>query len=238
MPDQQGTVSVMVNSLMRLLVLSDVHADAHALDAVLADAAELAWDQVLLLGDLIGYGAEPDETVTTLRSLPVRAAIRGNHETMLLQLVAGEPVAASADIRDVLQQHANQLSDDNLAYLAALPETHIEAAAGWQAAHGSPRRHDEYVLSAATARISSASLQQAVCFVGHTHIPAAYYSQDRSRWQVRSFGPFSAAFTIPEGATALLNPGSLSLPRDGSGASYGIYDEVNREFSVRRITEG
>jgi predicted phosphodiesterase len=226
----------MLTYLMRLLVLSDIHADARALEAVLADSASLNWDQVLLLGDLIGYGTEPGQTVSVLRSLPLRAAIRGNHETMLLQLLHGDPVAASSDILTMLARHAEQLSDGNLEFLAGLPETHVEAGSGWQLAHGSPRRHDEYVLSSATARASSASLQQPVCFIGHTHVPAAFHAGEDGRWRARSFSASETAFRLPEGSRAFLNPGSFLLVREGAGgSSYGIYDEENREFLVRRL---
>jgi predicted phosphodiesterase len=229
----------MLTVLMRLLVLSDIHADARALEAVLADSASLGWDQVLLLGDLIGYGDEPDQVLSTLRSLPLRAAIRGNHEAMLLRLLHGGSVAASPEIVTVLARHAEQLSAGNLEFLAALPETHAEADSGWQLAHGSPRRSDEYVLSSATARASSASLQQPVCFIGHTHVPAVYYTDDTGRWRLRPVGADGTVFTLPADARALLNPGSVWRVRDAAGgSSYAVYDEESRKFMVRRLTLG
>jgi predicted phosphodiesterase len=219
---------------MRLLVLSDVHANARALDCVLSHAESKGWDQLLFLGDAVGYGDEPHEVVSRLRELPRRAGIRGNHEVMLDTLRNGRRPNASQAIVDILEQHRQKLGSEDLAYLDGLVPEYLEDT--WGAVHGALRKPFEYMLSVPLARSNASHMKRDVYFVGHTHVPAAYLQDQGGVWRLRPFTGAQGMVSVPSGGKAFLNPGAVNLPRDGKeGSSYGVFDEESREFEVYRI---
>jgi predicted phosphodiesterase len=219
---------------MRLLVLSDVHADARALDRVLSHAAQQGWDEMVFLGDAVGYGDEPREAVGRLRALPVRAGVLGNHEAMLGELRAGRRPAVSAHVVAALAGQLNELKEPELEFLDRLQPLYLGESLG--AVHGALRAPFEYMISVPVARSNAARMKRPVYFVGHTHVPAAYLQEQGGPWRVRPFTSGEGRLCLPKGARAFLNPGSVSLPRDGiPGSSYGIYDEASHEFTVFRL---
>lgn len=219
---------------MRLLVISDVHADVAGLERVLEHASKQGWDETLFLGDAIGYGKEAASAVALLRSLPLRAGLAGNHEAMLARLRAGDRLGASRGIVDALARNLEQLSREDLAFLDALEESHLGES--WGAVHGALRERFEYLISVPVARASEPLMERDLYFVGHTHVPAAFLKDPGGPWRVRSFASSGGNVILPAGARAFLNPGSVSLARDGfSGNSYGVFDEDTREFTVFRL---
>ena len=216
---------------MRLLLLSDVHAHADALDRVLA-AAEGSWDEVVLLGDVVGYGPEPVRTVERLRELPLRATVQGNHEAMFARLLDGRPPRAAEGVVRSLRDHAEALSDDQIAFLRAFEPEHVDD--GWAAVHGSPRERFAYLLSVPDARRNEAHMPRDLVFVGHTHVPGGYVD-DGDGWRVVPVRGAERSLTLPAGAKAFINPGSVGPARDGGeGAAYAIWDEVARTVAWRR----
>jgi predicted phosphodiesterase len=227
---------------VRSLVLSDVHADLDALERVLEDAAG-RWDRLLLLGDLVGYGDAPAAVVTRLRALDPAAAVRGNHEAMLAELRAGRRPAAAAAVVATLDAHAAALSDDDLAWLAALPEravapsTSDAAADGVLLVHGhpDPARPFAYLLGVPAARRAAAHLPVPLAFFGHTHVPGGFLEVD-GRWRPVPARAAETEVSVPAGARALLNPGSVAAARDGGpGACYLLFDHARREATIRRL---
>ena len=219
---------------MRLLVLSDVHADARARGAVLAHARGQHWNEALFLGDAVGYGGQPAEAVSLLRSLPMRAGIRGNHEAMLETLRLGRKPNASRAVVDTLARHLRELAADDLAFLESLVKEHLDSS--WGAVHGALRKPFEYLLSVPLARSNASHMKRDVYFVGHTHVPGAYLQEPGGEWRLRAFGGGGGSVAVPAGSRAFLNPGAVSLPRDGKrGACYGIFDEQERTFAVFRV---
>lgn len=218
---------------MRLLVISDVHADAAALERVLADAAGRGWDEALFLGDAVGYGEEVREALSILRSLPMRASVLGNHEAMLNNLREGRRPNAAREVVDRLVQHLEQLSDEDLAFLDSMRPCHLDEA--WGAVHGALRKPFEYLISVPLARSNARHMERETYFVGHTHVPAAYLQRPGGQWGLQAFGRKGG--TVPvAGARAFLNPGSVSLPRDRvPGYSYALYDEDSAVFTVHRV---
>lgn len=221
---------------MRLLVLSDIHADADGLETVLEHAGEAGWDELVLLGDLIGYGAQPARTLSILQELPVRAAVMGNHEYMLKGLRAGRNLAVSAAVRAGLERCLHELDDRQLDWLEALPE--VEIMPGVQLVHGSPAGVFDYVLSARDARVAEPQLREPLCLIGHSHLPGIFLKES-DVWFARPARRSEHSWQVPAGTTAILNPGSAWLNRDRTGGrSYGILqlgpDEA-RSFTVRRI---
>lgn len=219
---------------MRLLVISDIHADAASLERVLADAARRGWDEALFLGDAVGYGNEPGAAVALLRSLPLRAGVRGNHEAMLNELRSGRRLRAGRKVTGMLTRHLQGLSDDDLDFLDRLGEGHLDDR--WGAVHGSLREPSEYLISVPVARANAGHMERDVYFVGHTHVPGAYLQRPDGPWGARSFNSAEGSLRLPEGSRAFLNPGSVSLPRDRiPGSGYAIFDEESREFTVYRL---
>lgn len=216
---------------MRLLLLSDIHAHAGRLERVLA-AASGAWDQAVLLGDVVGYGSDPVRTVELLLELPVRAAVEGNHEAMLWRLLEGRPVRATTSVTHALQTHAEQLSDEHLGFLRGFEPTHVDER--WAAVHGSPQERFAYVLSVPDARRNEPHMPRDVVFVGHTHIPGAYVD-DGSGWRVVPVRQGGRSLTLRGGDKAFVNPGSVGAARDGgAGAAYAIFDEESRAVAWHR----
>ena len=204
---------------MRIAVLSDVHSNLLALEAVLASVG--AVDAVWLLGDVVGYGPEPDAVVERLVSIGA-VGVRGNHDAAACG--GAEIEWFNPDARSAMEWTRQAISERTRAWLAALPER--REAAGFTLVHGSGRDPIwEYVTSPAAALASLVAMDTMHGLNGHTHLPAAYLVSDD---RVARLGPErgSAGVTIKlGGGRLLLNPGSVGQPRDGDPrASYMIVD--------------
>ena len=212
---------------MRVLVFSDIHANLTALETVLADAG--AVDAYWFLGDLVGYGPDPNECVARVRSLPNLSAVLGNHDAAVLEKMPLDWFNREA--RNLIRWTQERLTPENFAFLQQLPERQLQGEV--LLVHGSPRAPvTEYVLTAEIAAESLAHTEADFCFVGHTHAPA--------RWQEEDGG---VRFCLPRAGEALqlepraiLNPGSVGQPRDGDPrAAYALYDTETRTWEWRRV---
>ena len=191
---------------MLVAVLSDVHANLVALDAVLAAVPSV--DEVWHLGDVVGYGPHPDEVVARLRELGA-IGVRGNHDAAAL----GGPEIESfnVDARRAAEWTRATIADDTRAWLAAQPETLVRE--GYLLVHGSPRDPTwEYVTSTPVARASMAAMETHSGLNGHTHLPIAYIEEDG---RLETMSPGSGSTLTFDGRRVLLNPGSVGQPRDG-----------------------
>ena len=216
---------------MRALILSDIHSNLEALDAVLADAAaQGAYHAVWCLGDLVGYGADPGPVIARLRTLPLPdnaiITIAGNHD----HAVTGQlnPDLFNGAARAAALWTAARLTDDELAYLAGLPE--IAQAGNFTMAHGSLRDPIlEYLISEPAALATFARLQTPFCLVGHSHYPLVWIEGDASdggRPAVVMLDP-AHPLHLNTGQRLIINPGSVGQPRDGDWrASYLIFDDA------------
>lgn len=208
---------------MRLLILSDIHANLTALEAVLA-AAEGRWERALCLGDVVGYGPDPNEVVDRVRTLS-SATIRGNHDRAASGLADGEdfnPVARAA-----AQWTHGQLRPENLDYLQKLPAGPIEHD-GLALVHGALYDEDEYVFAPTQALDGLIESPSRVTFFGHTHFQGgfAYRENQLDVLQLRpDMGTRFAALRLEPETRYLLNPGSIGQPRDGDArAGFAIAD--------------
>ena len=198
---------------MRFLVISDIHANMTALDAAL-EAAQGRWDRSVCLGDLVGYGPDPNEVTDKVRALGA-TTIRGNHDKASCGLADAEdfnPVARKAALwtRD-------QLRPENLEYLKQLPAGPLEVD-GVTLIHGALRDEDEYVFAPAQALQGLLEATQAVNFFGHTHFQGGFSFRDNKLEviQLRAApGAGFAALRVDKESRYLLNPGSIGQPRDG-----------------------
>ncbi len=191
---------------MLILVLSDIHANLEALDAVLDDAPAVG--ETWVIGDIVGYGPEPDEVVERLRERGV-IAVRGNHDAAA---IGGDEIDYfNEDARRAMLWTRTVISDRTRAWLTALPERVVRE--GFTLAHGSPRDPIwEYVTTTPVARASFDAMATDHGVIGHTHRPAAYLNDDG----VMSFmTPAEGSQLVFGTRRVLLNAGSVGQPRDG-----------------------
>jgi predicted phosphodiesterase len=201
---------------MRIAVLSDIHANLAALEAVRADLTDV--DQVWVLGDIVGYGPQPNEVIAILQEMGARSVL-GNHDGAAIGIV--DPAYFNPDARAAIQWTAGVLDENARTYLATLPE--VRRDGGLTGVHGSPRDPIwEYIASRSIAEANFDSFETQVCLFGHTHLPIAYRLVDGSVEAV----PGLPDEVVQVGtARALLNPGSVGQPRDGlPDAAYAILD--------------
>jgi predicted phosphodiesterase len=209
---------------MRRLVLSDVHANATALNAALT-ACQGLWEEAVCLGDLVGYGPDPNEVIDRVRPL-VSAIIRGNHDKAVTgagDLEDFNPVARSA-----VEWTRAQLRAENLQYLADLPSGPIHTN-GLTLVHGAIQDEDEYVFVPEQAIEGILMTPADLTFFGHTHIQGGFSFRDAELDRIpigppHAGAPF-AALPIESGTRYMLNPGSIGQPRDGDArAAFAIVD--------------
>lgn len=219
---------------MRILVLSDLHANLGALDAVLG-AAKQRWDSCVCLGDVVGYGPDPNEVTSRLRELNAQA-IRGNHDKAVAGLMDTSDFNPTA--RAAVDWTRAQLAPENLAWLKALPQGPLETA-GVVLVHGAFQDEDEYVFTPEQALDGLLDSSAAVTFFGHTHHQGGFSYQD-SRLEVLQIRPraaesFRPLRTDPD-KRYLLNPGSIGQPRDGDPrAAFAVADLEHQVVEFWRV---
>jgi len=219
---------------MRLLVLTDIHANLTALEASLR-AAEGSWERMVCLGDVVGYGPDPNEVTSRIRELGA-VTIRGNHDKAAAELMPTDdfnPVAKAA-----VSWTRSQLSNENLAWLAALPQGPLEAE-GVVLVHGAFQDEDEYVFTPAQALEGLLDSTTQVTFFGHTHHQGGFAYQD-SELEVLSLHPRNneprCALRLENDKRYLLNPGSIGQPRDTDPrAGFAIADLENQVIEFWRV---
>lgn len=212
---------------MRIAVLSDVHANLPALEAVLADAGPV--DGLWHLGDVVGYGPEPDAVVERLRDAGA-IGVKGNHDAAA---VGGSEIEwFNPEARRAMEWTRGAISAPTIEWLSAQPERRIEGAA--ELVHGSYREPLwEYVMSESIARANLAVLGAQVGLHGHTHVPIAWVEAG-DRLQVVRGRPGETLEL--DGRRALVNPGSVGQPRDGDpNASYLLWEPEAQRVRWRRV---
>jgi diadenosine tetraphosphatase ApaH/serine/threonine PP2A family protein phosphatase len=222
------------NTRMRLLVLSDLHANLTALEAALS-AAKGSWDNAVCLGDVVGYGPDPNEVTSQVRELAT-VTIRGNHDKAVAELMVTDdfnPIARAA-----VQWTRAQLSNENLDWLASLPQGPLEAE-GVVLVHGAFQDEDEYVFTPSQALEGLLDSTLPVTFYGHTHHQGGFSYQE-TQLEVLQLHPRDtearSALRIDKMKRYLLNPGSIGQPRDGDPrASFAIADLENQVVEFWRV---
>lgn len=218
---------------MRYLILSDLHSNREALEAVLTHANG-HYDRVVCCGDLVGYGPDPNAVIDWARE-NFDAVIRGNHDRACAGLDSLEwfnPVAKAASLWTL-----GELSASNLDYLRALPTGPL-AVDCFQLIHGSPLDEDEYVMSIADARNVFSYLDVNVTFFGHTHVQGGFVRRE-GQYQMLArpdAGESGITLRLHPAGTWLINPGSTGQPRDRDPrAAYAIFDNEAMEVTYRRV---
>lgn len=222
---------------MRALVLSDIHGNLEALTAVLA-AAE-PFDALWNLGDMVGYGASPNQVIDLIRPI-AQLNVRGNHDRVCCGLTSAlgfNPVARAAAIWT-----NKELTPENLAWLKSLPQGPLQPEfPGITCAHGSPLNEDQYILSMRDAWAPLQQMLTPITFFGHTHIQGGFSQKDhdwqeiKPRYSTRNDAE-SVTLSFLAGTRHLINPGSVGQPRDCDWrAAFAIYDSDSAEIIYRRV---
>ncbi len=210
--------------------MSDIHANYNALEAVLKDAGQV--DETWCLGDLVGYGPDPNAVVEEVREIKNLTCLMGNHDVAVIGRMSLETF--NGDAKRSLMYHEQVLSASNMDFIRSLPskpKVRSEATI----VHGSPRDPLwEYILNSTTASLNFDHFDTDVCFVGHTHIQCSFTLKER-------MGQVAAEHAKPDVALPLhpkviLNPGSVGQPRDRDPrAAYAIYDTEARTWTPKRV---
>lgn len=215
---------------MRLLIISDIHANLTAFETVLRDARS-AWDYVWCLGDVVGYGPDPNECVDLLRTLP-HLCLAGNHDWAALGRL--DISTFNNDARHAVEWTRDSLTPENTAYLEALPTAFV--IDNYTLAHGSPREPVwEYILEAGAAEQNFSYFETPYCLVGHTHQPIIY-EYDAATGDIEMIAPIYRQKRRLDGKRQIINPGSVGQPRDANpDAAYALLDLENNQWEHRRI---
>jgi predicted phosphodiesterase len=220
---------------LRYLILSDMHGNCDAFDAVLRRLRRKRFERSLVLGDLVGYGAGPNQIVEAVRALPGEVfQVRGNHD----KVVAG--VEDGANFNPAALQAARwtseRLTPINLRAVRELPQGPLRIAEDLAICHGSPLDEDAYVFSDFDAYQIFSAHDAPVTFFGHTHIPSLFVRHPGGI-EVALLRGEAGTIRIEPGFQYLLNPGSVGQPRDRDPrAAYALWDVETRRIEIRRVS--
>jgi diadenosine tetraphosphatase ApaH/serine/threonine PP2A family protein phosphatase len=220
-----------VDWVLKYLVISDIHANLEALETVLNAAG--SYDHALVLGDLVGYGADPNAVIDRVRSLGPTTFIRGNHDKVGAGLESTDGFNYLA--RHAIEWTADALTPEHRQWLAALPQGPVVVDDLVEICHGTPFDEDVYIFDELDAMRAIRAARRPLCLFGHTHVVAAFYVTA----EMQAIGHLHAAeIQIParEGSCALVNCGAVGQPRDGDPrAAYGILDTDKRTVWLQRV---
>jgi predicted phosphodiesterase len=222
---------------MRALILSDIHANLEALNAVL-DAA--SFDVLWNLGDIVGYGASPNQVIDLIRPKS-QLIVRGNHDRVCCGLTSAlgfNPIARAA-----AHWTHDELTPENLDWLKTLPQGPLQPEqANVACAHGSPLNEDQYILNMRDAWAPLQQMSTLITFFGHTHVQGGFSQKEqdwhelRPQYHPRSNQADSWTMPLPPGTRHLINPGSVGQPRDSDWrAAFAIYDSNAAEITFHRV---
>ncbi|MCX6564966.1 MAG: metallophosphoesterase family protein [Candidatus Aminicenantes bacterium] len=218
---------------MRALIFSDVHGNIEALNAVLKFAKRHRVDRYICLGDLVGYGASPNETIQKIQTLKPLTVIRGNHDKAVSghdSIETFNPIAAAA-----IQWTKTRILKKNLEFLDHLPKGPLTVDDELEICHGAPFDEDYYIFGEFDAAEAFDYLPFPLAFFGHTHFPVIYSKRgDQVAGQFLS-GPINL-LKVEKGISYLINPGSVGQPRDRNPrAAFAIYDRELRQVRFHRV---
>jgi len=222
---------------MRALIISDIHSNLQALEAVLSSAPE--HDDVWNLGDVVGYGANPNEVIDVARQLG-GVVVRGNHDRACCGKITIDDFSEAA--ADAITWTQGVLAEGNREWLRQLPAGPIKPAKERViCVHGMPRDEDEYLLYSGNAQAALDQSPAGIIFFGHTHRQVGFSRKGRD---VLRFKPeFSSRdeakqyeLRLRKGTRYVLNPGSVGQPRDGDWrAAFAVFDAARALFTWHRV---
>ena len=219
---------------MRYLVLADIHANQEALDTCLADASARGYERTLVLGDIVGYGPNPNEVIERVQALEPVAIVRGNHDKVACGLE--EPEGFNVVAKGAALWTLAALAPDHLAWLAALPVGPILVDTVIEICHGSPFDEDEYISDELDVIRALKVSERPLCLFGHTHYLVTWALSMDPTDSVALSATRDLQMTLRDGFKYLVNPGSVGQPRDGDArAAYAIVDTDRRQVEFIRL---
>ena len=219
---------------MRYLVLTDIHANLEALETCLAEAGERRYEQTLVLGDLVGYGADPNAVVQRIRELQPVAMVRGNHDKVVFGMEQAEGFNTVAKMAAAWM--LNELTPANRQWVAALPQGPHIVDDLIEICHGSPFDEDAYIFGEDDARLALSTAKRPLCLFGHTHFPVTFELVNGSFSSIGPAVEMESHLELKSGVRYLVNPGSVGQPRDGDPrAAYAIVDTDAKRVELFRL---
>lgn len=216
---------------MRVLIVSDIHANLAAFEAVLEDAAG-KWDIIWCLGDLIGYGPDPDECVNLLRQHE-HLSLSGNHDWAVLGKL--DIAIFNHEAQLAIRWTQDNISEGTRDYVDSLPP--MEIVEPFTLAHASPRQPVwEYILDSHTATANFDYFSTPYCLVGHTHVPVLF-AEEKDTHIVIPYAPMYSTPIQLNRSRCILNPGSVGQPRDADPrAAYALLNTDTKCWEYRRVS--
>jgi len=211
------------------LIISDIHANLSALEAVIEEVEKV--DAYWCLGDLVGYGPDPNECIDIIKDLPNLVCLMGNHDAATSGII--DDITFNPMARQAIRWTNDTITPENLEYLQGLPESAVNGDVTF--AHGSPREPVwEYLLDTRNATENFGYFKTEYCLIGHTHLPTMYTLKE---------GDYQAKLIVPEQGNvvdleprAIVNPGSVGQPRDRDPrAAYAVFDTEKLTVEFHRV---
>ncbi len=214
---------------MRYAILSDIHSNLEAFQAVLKNLSKESVDQILFLGDIVGYGADPDQCIEMLQELST-IVVAGNHDWAAVGLTETSyfiPIAKTA-----IEWTARRITQSHKEFLKTLPliQKHNTIAL----VHATPNQPEawNYIFSFKEASLSFNYYNHQICFIGHSHKPVAFVEDEEGEISIL----LDTSFTLSDSHRYIINAGSVGQPRDGDPrAAYGIYNTDDARFTLKRV---
>jgi len=220
---------------MRYLIISDIHGNLPALQEVLNHAP--SYDGVLCLGDLVGYGASPNDVIETVAKLNLSGQVRGNHDKVCSGLDPGYNFNNNAFASAMWT--LKNLTPKNLEYLRSMRQGPLRIDDLITISHGSPMDEDYYILYENDAYASFDVFDTPICFFGHTHVPGIFILEESppAFYYVIPEGDFQVKIDLDGSKRYLINPGSIGQPRDyDPRASFCLFDTETKILSFNKLT--
>lgn len=218
---------------MRYLIFTDIHGNLEALLAMFKSIQKKRIDHYIFLGDLVGYGASPNEVIQKITALKPLSIIRGNHDKAVSGLDSVQtfnPIAASA-----IFWTKRNITAKNLEYLIRLKQSPEIVDGTITICHGAPFDEDYYIFGEFDAAEAFSYIQTPVCFFGHTHFPFVYSFREGNVEGTFLEGNANE-IRLEKGVTYLINPGSVGQPRDRNPrAAFAVYDSEARVVRFHRV---
>jgi predicted phosphodiesterase len=217
------------------LILSDIHSNDEALAAVIARVRRKKFDKVVVLGDFVGYGANPNQIIERIRKIKrEKVMIRGNHDKVVVGTESGDLFNSVA--LEAARWTGSRLTPANWKYIEALPMGPAIVDGDFAVCHGSPLDEDAYIFSDIDAYMNFQQGPWKVCFFGHSHIPSIF-TLERSAIRVEVVRGDRSKIVLDPRKRYLINPGSIGQPRDRNpNAAYAIFDSKERVVFFDRVS--
>jgi predicted phosphodiesterase len=218
---------------LRFLILSDLHANWEALDAVVRDAQEQHYEAVLCLGDIVGYGPNPNEVTAWVRA-HADVVIRGNHDKACSGASTFDSFNSAA--RCSSRWTRDELSGEHAQWLLNLDRGPV-LVEDFALVHGAPDDEDRYMFHEHEAELGLRYAEERLTFFGHTHVQGGFIGEPyRRTLEVSRLNVLPSQIVVTPDRIYLLNPGAVGQPRDGDArAAYCIYDSVGRVVEFYRV---